>query len=455
MAHSVLMPQAGQSMTEGKIVEWFVEEGATVNRGDPLLVIETDKANMDVEAPASGVVRKVFHAADEVVPVLELLAVIGGADEEIDFDALRQSAAQQAGAQSATSAAAESSAPAASASPPPPPAAAKQSVSSSPPAAHGAPSSGPATVAPAATDRSAPPGAPRSSNGDGHIRTSPLARRLARIRGIDIRTLRGSGPSGRIIRRDVEAAGAAGGVAQAIAGPPSPVAAKPYPPPSPRPPDRVVIDGMRRAIGTALQQSKTRAPHFYLTVEIDVTAALELRQGLEAQGIQISVNDLVVRAVAIALVDEPRVNCRVSDEAIEYPREVNIGVAVGLDEGLVVPVVLGADQRDLAGIAEETRRIIDAARQGKLIGMGRGTFTISNLGMFGVDAFTAVINPPEGAILAVGAATPRLVPLGGGFFPRTILRATISADHRAIDGLLAAKFMARVKRLLEEPERLR
>jgi pyruvate dehydrogenase E2 component (dihydrolipoamide acetyltransferase) len=156
----------------------------------------------------------------------------------------------------------------------------------------------------------------------------------------------------------------------------------------------------------------------------------------------------------MALADEPRVNCRVSDEAIDYPADVNIGIAVGLDEGLVVPVILGAQARTLSGIAAESRRIIDLARGGKLVGAGQGTFTISNLGMYGIKCFTAVINPPEGAILAVGRAAERAVPSGRGFLPRMILEATLSADHRAIDGLLAARFLARLRRLLEEPERI-
>jgi pyruvate dehydrogenase E2 component (dihydrolipoamide acetyltransferase) len=167
-----------------------------------------------------------------------------------------------------------------------------------------------------------------------------------------------------------------------------------------------------------------------------------------------SLNDLLIRAVAIALADEPRMNCRVHDDAIEYPADVNIGIAVGLEEGLVVPVLARAQARSLAEIAAESKRIIGLARDGKLVGAGQGTFTVSNLGMFGVKSFTAVINPPEGAILAVGAATDRAVPAGGGFLPRKIMEVTVSADHRAIDGLLAARFLLRLRRLLEEPSRI-
>jgi pyruvate dehydrogenase E2 component (dihydrolipoamide acetyltransferase) len=211
---------------------------------------------------------------------------------------------------------------------------------------------------------------------------------------------------------------------------------------------------MRKAIASALVQSVQSIPHFYATVAIDVTAALERKRALAAAGTRVSLNDLVVRASALALADEPRVNCRVFPDRIDYPSNVNLGIAVGTDDGLVVPVVLKAEECDLAGLAAECRRVIEAALGGKLHGSGQGTFTISNLGMHGVESFTAIINPPEGAILAVGAARLEAVPHAGGFIPRSILRVTLSSDHRAIDGLLAARFLGRVKHLLERPERL-
>jgi pyruvate dehydrogenase E2 component (dihydrolipoamide acetyltransferase) len=293
---------------------------------------------------------------------------------------------------------------------------------------------------------------PSASAGARRIAASPLARRLAQRDGIDLRALRGTGPRGRIIRRDVEAARAGDPAGAGLR--PAAKAAGPYPVPSPRPPARVPLAGMRRAIATALQRSKVAAPHFYATIEIDLTDTLAERKRREAEGLQASVNDVILRAVAQALADEPRVNCRVSDEAIDYPEDVNIGIAVGLDEGLVVPVLLRAQGRSLADIAAESRRIIDLARGGKLVGSGQGTFTISNLGMYGVRCFTAVINPPEGAILAVGKAIERAVPAGGGFLPRSILEVTLSSDHRAIDGVLAAKFLARLKAILEQPARI-
>ena len=443
MATPVLMPQAGQSMTEGKIVEWYVKEGATVVRGDELLAIETDKATLEVESPADGVVRKIYYDADAIVAVLSVVAVIGTAEEKIDFEAIRSSS--PGGAATSSAAAAKPSAPRSPTRPKP-----AKRVSSSKPVKPAA-----SVVAPAAPT-SAPGTVGAADNGSGGaVRCSPLARRLARIRGIDLASVRGTGPQGRIIKRDVEAGGqGANAPVSAAAGALAVTPQRPYPEPSPRPPAHVPIEGMRRAIATALERSKSEAPHFYLSVEIDVTAALALRSRLATDGLKVSVNDLVVRAAAVALADEPRVNCRVTAESIEYPDEVNIGIAVGLEDGLVVPVVVGAQDRDLAGTAEETQRIIAAAHEGRLVGMGQGTFTISNLGMEGVVSFTAIINPPEGAILAVGAALPRAVPVGGGFLQRSILKATLSADHRAIDGVLAARFMARLRHLLENPERL-
>ena len=284
---------------------------------------------------------------------------------------------------------------------------------------------------------------------------SPLARRVAQERGVDLSRLHGSGPGGRILKRDVEEA-------------PTSIELSPtgvidlealthvadYPPPTPRPPTTVAITGIRAAIAGALVQSKQTIPHFYETAAIDVTAALTQRQRLISSGRKITVNDLVVRACAIALGDEPSMSCRVSPEAIDYPEDINIGIAVGSDNGLVVPVLQRAQILDLDGVARETRRLVNEARAGKLIGSGTGTFTISNLGMFGIESFSAIINPPEGAILAVGAARPEVVPYAGGLVPRAMLRVTLSCDHRAIDGLLAARFLLRLRHVLEHPEQI-
>jgi pyruvate dehydrogenase E2 component (dihydrolipoamide acetyltransferase) len=421
MAQPILMPKAGQSMTEGTIVSWFKQEGEAVHQGEPLLEIETDKANLDVEAPASGVLRKVFHRDGDVVPVLAVIGVLGSADEAIDFEAL---AAGGAAGGAAAGAAPRADVRVESPRSPPPLAAA-----------------------------SSPQPAPE------RLKVSPRARQLAAERDAGLATVRGSGPGGRILRRDLETAAARPAAAArdrtdgrgALAAAPSLVSAGEYPPPSPRPPAQVPFAGMRAAIARALQASKSSIPHFYTTMAIDVTEALALKASLARSDapVKVTINDLVLRACALALADEPRVNCRVFDDRIQYPQEVNLGVAVGTDDGLVVPVILSAEQYDLAGLAAASRKVIEDARRGKLSGTGRGTFTVSNLGVWGIESFTAIINPPEGAILAVGGVREEIVPAGGGFFPRSLLRVTLSCDHRAIDGLLAARFLARLKHLLE------
>jgi pyruvate dehydrogenase E2 component (dihydrolipoamide acetyltransferase) len=458
MAHLILMPKAGQSMTEGRVVAWLKKEGDAVARGEPLLEIETDKANLEVEAPESGVLRRIFVAEGEVCDVLAPVGVLGGAGEEIDFEALRKegappsSAAADAAAKKSAGAALAAAAPRGEPARSEPAAGAALAPSPAAPLAGArAPEAGNGAASVAGTLQSAAAISlpPRRDAAGRRVAASPLARRLAAERGIDLQALRGSGPGGRILRRDVEAAPPAATAGNGQAALLELRGAKPYPPPSPRPPSRVPLGGMRRAIASALQQSKSSIPHFYATMAIDMAAALSTRSRHEREGRRITVNDLVLAACARALVDEPRVNCRVSDEHIDYPQHANIGIAVGSDEGLIVPVILRAERYELAALAEESRRVIELAQAGKLVGAGQGTFTVSNLGMFGVESFTAIINPPEGAILAVGAIAQQLVPAGGGFFPRPILRVTLSADHRAIDGLLAARFLARLKHLLE------
>lgn len=435
MAHPILMPKAGQSMTEGKIVTWLKKEGDPVERGAPLLEIETDKANLDVEATEEGVLRLIAHQEGETVPVLTVIGVIGEPEEEIDLDALRSQHEKPAEETNETEKKAE---------PPPPPvekprplkaAKSEGEEKSSPPQAVAAGASASVTIVRQP--------APRLDDGR-RVAASPLARRLAAERGIDIRSLEGSGPGGRILRRDVEQAPANG-----QAGRTAPAAQLTYPEPVERPPAKVALDGMRGAIAKALQHSKSTIPHFYTTIAIDISEALALKTSLAANGVRVTINDLVLRACVLALTDEPGVNCRVAEDHIEYPEEINLGIAVGNDDGLVVPVVRGAQVHDLEALAAETGRVIEQARAGKLTGSGQGTFTISNLGMFGIESFTAIINPPEAAILAVGGIHQEAVPAGDGFVSRPILRVTLSCDHRAIDGFIAARFLSRIRFLLQ------
>ena len=428
MAHPILMPKAGQSMTEGKIVAWLKKEGDAVARGEPLLEIETDKANLEVEAEEAGVLRKILHREGETRPVLTVIGVIGAAGEEIDFEKIARE-------------------PAAAPSPTAPPPAPSRSPAPSP-----APAPGRAR---AAAPEAAPHAATLTSPGALSARppSSPLARRIARELGVDLSRLRGTGPGGRILRRDVEGARQAPARSNGASILPLHPERKPYPEPSPRPEAVVPFTGMRKAIASALEQSKREIPHFYASVTIDAGEMLALKAARGEGGVRVTLNDIIVRAVALALADEPRVNCRVFPDRIEYPASANIGIAVGTDGGLVVPVILEAEKRDLDAVAAESARIVESALKGKLIGSGQGTFTVSNLGMHGVESFSAIINPPEGAILAVGAVVQRVVPLGGGLVPRPTFTATLSADHRAIDGLLAARFLARLKHLLETAER--
>jgi pyruvate dehydrogenase E2 component (dihydrolipoamide acetyltransferase) len=271
------------------------------------------------------------------------------------------------------------------------------------------------------------------------IDASPYAKRLAQEGGVDLAALKGTGPGGRIIKRDVEAALARAGATR---------------PAEPGEVEVVELTGMRKAIAGALQLSKQQAPHFYATVEVDMTRAMAFKDYLKETGRKVSVNDLVLRAAVLGLTANRRINCRIEGNRVSYYPQINLGVAVGLDAGLVVPVVMDAGRLDLVGLAREARRIADLARQGKLVGMGQGTFTVTNLGMFGVESFAAIINPPEAAILAVGGVKDTIVVRDQTFALRKVMKLTVSVDHRVVDGVLAAQFLNAVKQALENPEGL-
>lgn len=453
MAHVILMPKAGQSMTEGKVVSWLKNEGDRVTRGDPLFEIETDKANLEVEALASGILRKILAPAGETRAVLTAVGVIGDPDEAIDFDAIEKSAREAAEASSAPLA------PQATENGGGPQARTATPRERRVEAERARPRREPKTSAPGTTvltsGPSSVPAPPRDARGE-RLRVSPLARRLAAERNVDLRAVRGTGPGGRVLRRDVEAAPSrTNGDGTRVGLPLAPSrAGSARMEPAPPPPAEVPFAGMRKAIAQALRQSKSTIPHFYTTAVTDVTDALGLKRERAQAGEKLTVNDIILRAVTLALLDEPRMNCRVFEDRIEYPESINLGLAVGSDDGLVVPVLLRAEEHDLASLAQEARQVIASAQAGRLVGSGQGTFTISNLGMYGVESFSAIINPPEGAILAVGAARDELVPWTGGFLVRSILRVTLSCDHRAIDGLIAARFLARLRWFLENPSEL-
>ena len=398
----ILMPKAGQTMEEGVVVKWHARPGATINKGTILFEIETDKATIEVEAPDSGRLARIVVAEGASSPVLVPVAYL--ADNDADVDAFI--AASGGGSAAATSAASAAL-----------PAGAKKPTLD--------------VSAPAATTET------------GRVKASPAARRIAGERGVDLATIaRGSGPGGRILSTDIPTVGVA-----------KPAGAATAPVTQGDLPAGVVrkrMSGMRKAIARNLTLSKTTIPHWYISSRINAGPMMTLYKSQKAKT-GCSVNDLIVMACAKAIMEFPAMHSRTDGETvIEFPG-ANIGVAVGMDEGLVVPVVMNAERLTLAQLAVETKRLANQARTGKIENMGQGIFTISNLGMFGVDEFVAIINPPEAAILAVSAVREDVIVKDGTIKAGLTMNLTLSADHRLIDGTLGAQFMARLKALLEDP----
>jgi len=421
----VVMPKLSEAMESGKIIKWLKKEGDRIQGGDILAEVETDKADVEMEAFGGGVLRKILAPAGETVPVGVLIGVI--AEPGDDVAALIASAPApapaRAGAPALAVAAPSTPAPTPTASPRPP---AVAPVPMRP---------SPVTSAPAAAVAAQPSG--------GRVKASPLAKKIAAQTGVDLRLLQGSGPGGRIVRRDVETAGAAPAATRAV--------------PDAEFEDRP-LSQMRAAIARQMPLSKAPVPHFYVTNEVAMDRAWELREELNALEGQpkISLNDLVIRACALALLQHPGVNASFRGDAIRVFHRAHIGIAVALEEGLITPVLRDCHAKSLAQIAVESRDLAERARVRKLRAqeLSGATFSISNLGMFDVAEFSAIINPPEGAILAVGSV--RRVPVvdeaGLGVGRRMAL--TISCDHRVMDGAMGARFLQDVKRLLEEPLRL-
>ncbi len=404
----ITMPKAGQSMEEGTILCWRKSEGEQVGKGDILLEIETDKANMEVEAVESGVLRRILCPAGTTVPVLAPIAFLADGAEDIS----REVALAEAELHFVLSAGHRSSGVAGPAE-----AAAE-----------------PVPDTPVAASKPAPPaGVPETMPGE--IKASPAARRNARESGIDLSTLRpGTGPGGRILSTDVMRATT---VPQGSQGQPVP-----------RP-----MSGMRRAIARSLLASKQNIPHFYMRLTIDAGPLIAFYQAQKAKYV-CTFNDVLTLACARVIRDFPAFRTQVrNDEFVEYPT-ANIGIAVGMEDGLRVPVLVAADRMSLRQVASENRRIVDAAKLGKVEAMGQGVFTLSNLGMYGVEEFAAIINPPEAALLAVGAVRETVVVKDGAMRAARVMTMTLSADHRIIDGLIAARFLNRLKAELESPESL-
>jgi pyruvate dehydrogenase E2 component (dihydrolipoamide acetyltransferase) len=408
MATKVVMEALSPTMEEGRLVKWTKKEGDKVAKGEVLAEVETDKAVMEIVARGDGVMRKIIAAEGDTRPVGDLLAIIGTADENID--------ALAAGGGAKAAAPTPAPAPAPTAAPAP----------ASPP---------PAAAAPPA------PAAPPSEPG-ARLRSSPLARRLATERGVALDQLQGSGPGGRIIKRDIESAGTQPSVVsrQSASG----VAFEDVP-----------LSQLRKTIARRLAESIGPIPTFYLTAEYDLSKVAELRSAMAEAGdeFKVSFNDIILKATATALSQHPDVNAHWLGDKIRRFNRVHLGMAVAIPDGLITPVIFDADQKRLRDIAKESRELAVRARDRKLKPeeYTGSTFSVSNLGMFGIDQFTAIINPPETAILAIGAVADVPAVVDGAVVVSKRLRVTMSCDHRAIDGATGARFLQTLRRLLENP----
>jgi len=449
----VLMPKGSDTMVEGKVLKWAKKEGDQVSTGETVVEIETDKVDMEVEAMGSGVLRKVFVQAGKVVPVGELLALIAKPEEDIS------SLLKGAGAAGAHPPAGR-----AVPAPGPMPAAPERPQASASPAAEVAPRQ---VVAPAPTSRGATPSAHEPAQG-GRVLASPLARRMAQEMGVDLNRIAGSGPAGRIVRQDVERVAALAVEARAARAPATGGAGAHLPIPAPTLPRRPApaptgpefydepLSSMRKAIATRLVQSKAPVPHFYLTIEVDMGRANELRESAKALNpeLSLSYNDIILKACASALQLHPQVNASFQGEAVRYYRRIHLGVAVALEEGgLITPVIRNCEGKSLQDISRQAKDLIARARTRKLSPdeYTGATFSVSNLGMMGIEEFSAVINPPEGAILAVGAVAEKPVVVKGQVEVGLRCRMTLSCDHRVVDGATGAKFLQTLKQILENP----
>ena len=423
MAIAVEMPKMSDTMEEGVLVAWRVEEGDAVSAGDVIAEVETDKATMDLEAYDDGVLLKKVIAEGEAVPIGGLIAVLGKKGEDVS-DILAQY--EQGGDGAAPVAAPEPKA---------------------------GPDAGPTP---------APSGDGDVAQADGRLKASPLARKLASDHGLDLRMIQGSGPEGRIIKRDIEAMLAGGAEALVPVEVPAPrlAVAAPVGVGEEAPYVSVRLSPMRKTIARRLAQSKYTAPHFYLTIDLAMERVVAARKQINAlaeeQGRpKISFNDFITRACAAALRQHPEVNASYMADEGEIRRHtgIHIGVAVAIDQGLVTPVIRNADKKGLADLAEETRALAARARERKLQPdeMAGSTFTTSNLGMFGIEDFTAIINPPNACILAIGAIRDEPVVRDGEIVPGQRMKVTLSCDHRVVDGATGAKFLQTLRHYLEEP----
>ena len=452
MAEYIVMPKLGFDMREGVLNTWLKNVGDSISKGEVVAEIESDKATLELEAQVGGTLLHLLHQPGDVVPVGANMAIVGEQGEDISgltggngAAGGQPSAVQQPKPESASKATPAVPAPESegTAKPAPAQATGEESYPPAPPAT--------AQAQAAAPDASLP----------GGVKATPVARRLAEERGIDLLRVTGSGPDGRITKADVEGYTAA-------PSPPAPAAvpaAQPAPAPAAAPVpagadvEEIAASRLRQAIARRMVESKTTVPHFYVTVEIDMAPALELRKqinGTLSEERKVTVNDLIVKAAALALRDFPNLNAAFAGDKIIRHKRINVGSAVAIEGGLTTIVQKNTDTSTLSTVAADNRAMINRAREGKVRpdDVESGTFTVSNLGVYDVDSFIAIINPPEAAILAVGSARQVPVVKDGQLAVGTRMKATISADHRVTDGAEAAQYMHRLKELLENPLRL-
>jgi len=413
---TIIMPKMGDAMEEGTLVRWLKHEGDAVQEGEPVAEIATDKATVEIEAPTSGVLRGIRVAENAVVPVNTPLAYILQPGESLpaEGDGKASGAVQ--------------------------------------PTAAAAPQPAPAPTAVAAAPQPAP------TNGEERILASPLARKIAAEHGIDLRQVQGTGPKGRIVERDVLAyleTRKATAVPAAAAPAPTPVPA-PAVAAAPAEGRAETLTRLRQITAQRTTEAHQTIPHFYLTMEIDMEEALALRQRLNQldESLRVSVNDLIVKACAVAIEQHPIVNATYLNGQLVHPNGIHVGIAVAVEQGLLVAVLRHCEGKSLRRIAQESQTLIQKAREGKLMPdeMTGNTFTVSNLGMFGIEQFTAIINPPASAILAVGAT--KRVPVvqeDGTIVARPRMKVTLSCDHRVLDGAVGAQFLQTLKQVLENP----
>jgi pyruvate dehydrogenase E2 component (dihydrolipoamide acetyltransferase) len=418
LATNIVMPQMGYDMREGTVVKWHKSEGEEVARGEVIADIETDKATVEFEAYTSGVLRRILADEGVAIPVGELIAIIAGADEVIDELLADLPAGSQAE---------------------PPGAEAPGPESVVPPAQAEAVTTPQAVAAP-------PPG------DGGRLRVSPIARRLAQERGIDLALIAGTGPGGRIVEKDVlEFFPAATAPAASPTVPPSPA-----PIPAALSGERVELSRMRQAIARVTADSKREAPHFYVTAEVDMGKAMNLRRDLnDALPVEnrVSVNDLILKACAIVLGQYPKFNGSFQGDHLQLNSSINIGIAIALEAGLIVPGISNCQDKSLQELAAASKDLVARANSGTLRNeeYSGTTFSVSNLGMFDVDSFAAIIFPPHAAVLAVGTVKSQPVVRDGELAVGQVLKATLSTDHRVADGAEAAQFLVEIKKLMESP----